>query len=160
MQMPWLQMWASDSLYSMSSLLPLAPKRDSLVFLQNLIGTRPSWRQFKAAPESIKATISMANLFLITRVRETSHLWKITLLTVFKYASASSSLACEDSGTSSRFSWLSTRLPTIILLICSWRLKNPKLVNCLKSLISFLYCFTSSWRSLMVVFGSLLVKSC
>ena len=83
----------------MSSLLPLAPKRDSLVFLQNFIGTKPSCSQFKVAPESIKATISMTNLFLITIVRETFHLWKITLLAVFKYASASSSLACEDSGT-------------------------------------------------------------
>ena len=48
-------------------------------------------------------------------------------------------------GLSSRFPWLTT-----ILLICSWRSVKPKLVNCLKSLISFLYCVTSSWRSLMV----------
>ena len=106
MQMPWLQIWAFDSLYLIISFLPLAPKRVCLVFSYSWVGTRPFCRQFKAAPKSIKAIISRINLFLITIVRETSHLWKITLLIVFKYEFILSLLSCEDSRTSSKSSFL------------------------------------------------------
>ena len=78
-------------------------------------------KQSQAAPLTVEEQI-------MTIVKETSHFWKTTLLTVFKYESVSSSLTWEDFRTSSRFPWLTT-----ILLIWSWRSIKPKLVNCLKS---------------------------
>ena len=50
-------------------------------------------KQSQAAPLTVEEQI-------MTIVKETSHFWKTTLLTVFKYESVSSSLTWEDFRTS------------------------------------------------------------
>ena len=88
MHIPWLKICALDNLYSILSLLLLAPKMTCLVFSWNLVGIKPSWMQFKDALKSIKVMVLRINLSLITMAKETSYFWKITLFVVFKYESS------------------------------------------------------------------------